>query len=286
MPLSATQKCVIINADDFGFSEGVSRGILRAHLQGVVTSTTVAANMPAAGPSLSLLRDAPRLGVGVHLNCTQGPPLSDLGRAMLAGPDGRMNFTAMGVIIACLWQPRLVKAIEAEFDAQIRWALDHGLKPTHLDSHRHSHAFCPIFKAAAGLARRYDIAFIRRHRERLPGAWPACPRKQRRVSAVLNIVGAINHRHGGPMAATSGTWGIAHTGQIDAAWLTQAAASVGAGVTEIMVHPGQGGGDLDASTTRLLDSRRIELEALCDASVARAFEEHGVRRINYGDLRQ
>ena len=75
MKLSANQKYVIVNADDFGFSMGISRGIIRAHLEGVCTSTTITANMPDAATAMELLKDAPELAVGVHLNISQGPPL-------------------------------------------------------------------------------------------------------------------------------------------------------------------------------------------------------------------
>lgn len=285
MPATLTEKCAIINADDFGFSEGISRGIVQAHLDGLVTSTTMAANMPAAAGCVGMLRDLPRLGVGLHLNCTQGPALSSRGKAELAGPDGTMNFTAAGIIRACIRHPALVGAVEAEFDAQIHWALEHGLKPTHVDTHRHSHAFYPIFKAICRLCGRYDIPLIRRHRERLPGSWPAAPAKQRRVSSVLSVLGWLNYRTRCDIFKTTGTWGVAHTGVIDADWLALVAARLPAGVTEIMVHPGLPSDDLDASATRLLASRQVELAGLCSASVRQAFVNNGVRLINYGDLR-
>ncbi|MCY2929480.1 MAG: ChbG/HpnK family deacetylase [Planctomycetota bacterium] len=177
----------IINADDFGFSPGVTEGILRAHREGVVTSTTVMANMPGAGEALGRLAEAPALGVGVHLNACQGEPLSPEGQA-LAQADGRMRRTATGLILACLARPRLLRAVEAEFDAQIRWLLDHGRRPTHLDSHRHVHAFSPIFARVVGLARRYDIRRIRWPQERLAGAgWPAAPWRQRREPETLEV---------------------------------------------------------------------------------------------------
>lgn len=285
MSATLTEKCAIINADDFGFSQGISLGIIQAHRQGLVTSTTVAVNMPAAADCLPMLREVPGLGVGVHLNCTQGPALSSAGRAELAGDDGTMNFTAIGIIAACIRRPGVVRAVEAEFDAQIRWALDRNLRPTHLDTHRHSHAFYPIFKALCRLCRRYDIPLVRRHRECLPGRWPAAPAKQRRVSKLLNVMGWLNARACGEVFGTTGTWGIAHTGVLDAKWLVLAAERLPVGVTEIMVHPGMPSDDLDASTTRLLASRQTELAGLCDESARQAFRDHGVRLIHYGNLR-
>ena len=276
------QKRLIVNADDYGFSDGVTAGILRAHREGVVTSTTVVANMPAAEEAMKRLADAPALGVGVHLNVSQGPPLSK-GGAALAGPDGLMNRRALGTIAECLCSRGVLDAFEAEFDAQIRWVLDHGLRPTHLDSHRHCHGFPPIFARVARLARRYHVRFVRWHRE-VPGAgWPAAPFRQRRNAVMLNCFAAVNALLGADLRTTRGTWGIAHTGFIDAGWLIRAARLVRPGVTEIMVHPGLARG-LDAAATRLLASREEELKAVCDPAIREAFARHGIELTHYGRL--
>src|SRR5512134_2504252 len=67
---------LIVNADDFGRTRGVSAGILRAHQEGIVTSTTAMMNMSGVAADLHLAQtEAPRLGLGVHLNFTAGRPL-------------------------------------------------------------------------------------------------------------------------------------------------------------------------------------------------------------------
>ena len=280
---SSVSKRVIVNADDFGFSSAVTEGIVRAHREGIVTSTTLAANMPTAAEAVGRLADLPDLGVGVHLNVSQGPPLSDAGRR-LAGEDGQMAHTATGVIRLAAFRPWLLSAIEAEFDAQIRWALDYGICPTHLDSHRHCHAFGPIFRRVVRLAKRYDIPFIRRHREVLGGdSWPPAPPKQRRTRRILNMLGRFQPLRASGLLATTGTWGVAHTGMIDAAWLIFAAGCVPAGVTEIMTHPGCPD-DAPTGASRLDQSRPKELAALCDPAVRRAFAAAAIELIHYGHL--
>jgi chitin disaccharide deacetylase len=276
-------KCVIVNADDFGFSVGVTEGIIRAHREGIVTSTTIAANMPAAEDALARLPEVPRLGIGVHLNASQGRPLSREGQS-LANDCGLMRWTTTALVTACGRRPRLLRAVEAEFDAQIRWVLDHGVRPTHLDSHRHAHAFTMIFPLVVKLARRYRIRFIRRHREVLPGAgWPGGPVGQRMTRWILNWLGMVNGWIAPQTMPTYGTWGVAHTGLIDSAWLVHAARSARPGVIEIMTHPGLAG-DLDARATRLLASREAELAALCDPHVREAFGRCGTELIHYGQL--
>ena len=277
-----TGKYVIINADDFGFSEAITAGIVQAHREGVLTSTTLAANMPAAEGAVARLAEIPDVGVGVHLNACQGPPLSDEGREYLAGPDGQMANTGDGLLKAAFFSRHVRNAIEAEFDAQIRWTLDHGVTPTHLDSHRHAHGLPAIFKRVIRLARRYDIAFVRRYREALPGPdWPRGEAKQRRIAKWLGRFGRLHSLSAKGRLLTTGTWGVAHTGSIDAAWLIRAAERLPEGVTEIMTHPGQAD-DLPDGQSRLGDARPGELAALCDPRVREAFDHAGVRRIHYG----
>lgn len=279
-----TEKYAILNADDFGFAEGVTEGILRAHREGVLTSTTLVANMSAAAAAVTRLAEAPGLGVGVHLNVSQGPPLSREGRS-LAGSDGNMNATAQQVILCATLRPWTIKHVLAEFAAQIEWTIEHGIRPTHLDSHRHAHALPMLFKGVRKLAKHYNIPFVRWHREALPGrGWPSAPGKQRRIAAVLNVFGRVNAFLGSDVRGTLGTWGVRHTGAISRELLTLMAERLPEGVTEIMTHPGLPAG-LDASATRLLQSRQEELAALCDPLVRETFEKNKVTRIHYGNLR-
>lgn len=284
MSQPGTDTRLIVNADDLGWSEGVTEGILQAHRHGIVTSSTLAANMPAAAQAITLSRNFPELGVGVHLNVCQGPALSPRGRAELAGPDGQMNHSGMGMIKRAFLRPRrMLPAIQDEFAAQIEFALSAGLKPTHLDSHRHVHAWPPIFRLVMVLAQRYDIAFVRRHRESLPADMPQAPAGQRRLSRILNFLGGRCHRLAPRLQPTLGTLGVAHTGAIDAAVLLAVIAALPEGVSELMVHPGLAR-DLQAGQTRLLASREAELRALCDQSVLAAISRHGVVLTHYGKL--
>ena len=84
---------LIVNADDFGFTEGVSRGILRGHHEGIVTSTSVMINFPAALDWVSRARqDAPDLGLGLHLVLTAGRPAAPHDRAGgLRGQSGKVG---------------------------------------------------------------------------------------------------------------------------------------------------------------------------------------------------
>ncbi|HNX26120.1 MAG TPA: ChbG/HpnK family deacetylase [Phycisphaerae bacterium] len=282
----AKEKAVIVNADDFGLSEGISEGILRAATEGILTSTTIQANQPLCEKCLRFLKSAPtHLGVGVHLTINGGRPLSIAGQA-LADENGKLSLTASQTFLTLFKKPSLLAAAEAEFEAQITWALDHGIKPTHLDSHRHSHAYPPLFKRVVRLAKKYNIPFIRQYGEKFIGeGWPGYDPRNLKAHRILNFFGWYVAHRWPSMRGTIGTWGVLQTGRMSAEWLVRAAqaATQVDGVVEIMTHPGLTY-DLTPQITRMRDSRREELDALTNPAVKEAFHQCGIKLINYRDL--
>jgi predicted glycoside hydrolase/deacetylase ChbG (UPF0249 family) len=73
-------KYLIVNADDFGLTPGVCQGILKAHKEGIVTSTTILINSPHLDLALNLLTETPKLDLGLHLNITWGKPVLPLSK--------------------------------------------------------------------------------------------------------------------------------------------------------------------------------------------------------------
>ena len=129
---------MIVNADDFGYSRAINYGIADAHVNGIVTSTTLMANMPAVEHAISLAKQMPELGVGVHLTMTCGRPLLTEGIESLTDSDG--NFYSLKVyetIKSDLDKEELYR----EWKAQIQKLLNMGVTLTHIDSHHHVHSF-------------------------------------------------------------------------------------------------------------------------------------------------
>lgn len=152
-------KRLIINADDYGRTAGVSAGIRKAHLEGVVTSTTCMMNLPATPRHLDLaLKSCPNLGMGVHLNLTFGGPLNPASQvSSLVDAEGRFN--GLNGFIERLSGARL-EEIRLEWTAQIeRFISTTGRHPTHLDSHHHTSYYTPgLFGLMLELAQRYQCA--------------------------------------------------------------------------------------------------------------------------------
>jgi chitin disaccharide deacetylase len=149
---------LIVNADDWGLTRGVSEGILAAHRHGIVTSTTVLTTAALDTELAARLRDS-GLGVGLHVNLTLGTPLTR-GKSLT---DGHGRFVRDARQAAA----RTTAAdVRAEVDAQVaKFVKTFRRAPTHLDSHHHVGLHPPVrevvLEAARGLGvpvRSQDVA--------------------------------------------------------------------------------------------------------------------------------
>jgi len=149
---------LIINADDYGRTPDVSRGIRHAHLHGLVTSSTAMMNMPPAAQQVKIaLKETPNLGLGVHLVLTSGKPLLPAAKIpSLVTPEGRFPKVDDFVSLA---KALNLEEVKAEWRAQVEaFIAAAGKEPTHLDSHHHSSYFTPgLFRSMLELAREYDV---------------------------------------------------------------------------------------------------------------------------------
>ena len=137
----AGARLLIVNADDFGQSAGVNRGVVRAHEEGIVTAATVMVRWPAAEDAAADVRSRPGLDVGLHL---------DLGEWYYVDGDWRARYEVVDTVDAA--------AVEAEVGAQLdafRRLFDRD--PTHLDSHQHVHRHEPVRSALRRAGERLGV---------------------------------------------------------------------------------------------------------------------------------
>ncbi len=151
-------KRLIVNADDFGRAPGVIQGILDAHLNGIVTSTTIMINFDTALAGLErAMAEAPDLGVGLHLNLTSGKPVSspEHVRTLIDDHDRFYPPGAWAARFEAFDPDQVQREIEAQMDRFIALA---GHPPDHLDAHHHSTYFHPAgLRTMLDLAGRYHI---------------------------------------------------------------------------------------------------------------------------------
>ena len=244
-------KRLIVNADDFGFTRDVNEGIVHARRNGILTSTTLMATGPAFDHAVALARETPQLDIGVHLVLVGAPGFpATLKRLTAAVALGRIR-------------------IYDQLARQVQKILDAGLQPTHLDTHKHTHMLPPVLDAVARIARQFRIPWVRR---------PIPLRIPFLVSALQNKLARYGCR------TTDHFAGFEITGGYDTPGLAAVIRNLPDGLTEFMCHPGFCGDELRAASTRLKDSRRIELEALTSPEARRAIDESAVTLVRYRDL--
>jgi predicted glycoside hydrolase/deacetylase ChbG (UPF0249 family) len=160
---------LVVNADDFGFTRDVNRGIVEAHQHGILTATTLMATGAAFDDAIALARENPTLDIGCHL--------------VLVGAE---PFPAT---VAQLARAVALKRVHVydELRRQIARIADAGLNPTHLDTHKHTHLLPTVLDAVARLSEEFRIPWVRR-----PFDFPLQPGgisvAKRAVSRALGVV--------------------------------------------------------------------------------------------------
>ena len=284
---------LIVNADDFGITRGVNRGIIRSHREGIVSSATIMAAGDAFEDAVESARANPGLGVGVHIVLTGGravAPREDI--ASLAGRDGQLPASLSKLLSK--WHAGLIRRqhIENEMSAQIAKVVDAGIKPTHLDTHKHAHCHPWIMKALASVAKKFGIARVRMPFEDFGSFFPATaakarPSVSRRLFIPASRVGypafraALRRNH---LHAPAHFFGFVATGRLDLDALLHILHNLPEGSSELVCHPGLCDADLKFQPTRLLEHREAELAALTDPLARKAIVSQDVRLINYADL--
>lgn len=144
---------LIINADDFGYSPAINYGIVAAFSDGILTSTTLMANMPGFNHAIALSRTYPKLGIGAHLNLTCGAPILQKRYSSIVHNGLFLSLDQLKQNLAKIDLEDVYK----EWDAQIATIYDHGIELTHLDSHHYVHAFGELYKVIELLAEKYAL---------------------------------------------------------------------------------------------------------------------------------
>jgi predicted glycoside hydrolase/deacetylase ChbG (UPF0249 family) len=167
-PERAALPLTVIVADDFGLDAPTTAGILRAFDEGLISATSLLANMPGFDEAVAAAHERRLTGaVGVHLNLSEGTSLTAPIRRCprLAHSDGTFRWTHHLVLKL---ERDEVDAVGTEWRAQIQRIVEAGIRPAHLDSHHHTHTSWPFGTIAMALAREFDIPTIRLSRTFAP----------------------------------------------------------------------------------------------------------------------
>lgn len=275
-------KQLIVNADDYGRTPGVTQGILRAHRRGIVTSTTMMMNMPYASEALNLAKEHPRLGVGVHLVFTSHyPVLPPEEVPSLVRGDGAFYQ-------ADELQGRLVEVsldqLHAELLAQVELFLSTEQRPTHLDCHHGVYLYPPFFAVHVELAREFGLPM----RVPLPSPEEFAAQEIPAIAAdlspdTLRQIGTEDWRlvrEAGVLHPDHFVGGFFGAEALTLERLVRILEELPPGITEMMTHPGLADEQLLRESSYAAERER-ELELLCHPLVREKVTELGIELVNF-----
>jgi predicted glycoside hydrolase/deacetylase ChbG (UPF0249 family) len=274
------ERLLIVNADDYGLTEKVSRAIIKAHRSGIVTSTSVLALSPGFDRSVGWLREAPRLGTGAHLAAVgEDPPLlSSAEIPTLVDKKGRLRLS---------WKQFLPRAVAGrvdpddlrrEFAAQIERMQAAGLAIDHFDTHQNLHLWPMVRDVVMDLGEVYGIKTIR------------ITRSSSHSPVGLTVRG-LAHRlerrcRSRGWAFTRASTGLDEAGNLDLPSMIKALhrlAATRAPSAELATHPGEPN-DPDRQRYRWNYSWDAEFAALTSGTVRHAVKEYGFTLGTFADL--
>lgn len=279
------RRVLVVTGDDFGLTPGVNEGIVQAHERGILTHASLMATGGAFAEAVRLAGRTPSLSVGVHLMLVDGRTcLPARLIPSLVCPDGRFRPTPGAMARDWVLGRVSAREVELEWRAQIERVIGAGIRPSHLDSHKHAHMWPPLFEVAVRLAAEYSVPAVRVAAERpavrlLLEAWRD-PRARRQ--AALNLLMAPlawadvrKLPRGNPTPPRF--VGLVYTGLVTPDRLARALRRLPAGGGELMTHPGFVDEALASVRTRLRAERERELTLLCAAETRELIEREGIQ---------
>jgi len=292
---------LIVNADDFGLTAGINRGIAEAQQRGIVTSATLMANSrafdEAAGLARSLAGGNPHFSVGCHVVLLDGEPVlpaERVGSLLQPGAQNGSHFRVKlnNFVVASFRGKLQSDEIEAEATAQIQRLQAAGVEPSHFDTHKHAHMFPAVLRPLLRAARTRNVPAVRNP---FGQVWPlplgdVLRRRQLwKRFAQLNVLRnfAAKFRteveaHG--LRTTDGSVAVIATGSLDLKLFAKIVDNIPEGTWEFVCHPGYNDADLDGIRTRLRQSRVQELGLLTSPEAKDILRQRGVELISYWEL--
>jgi hopanoid biosynthesis associated protein HpnK len=275
---------LILNADDFGRSTGINHAVIRAHRQGLLTSTSLMVTGQAAAEATDLARQTPTLAVGLHLVLADGRPASPAAAIPhLVDPEGGFpdNPAAAGWHYFRSREAR--KELAGELRAQFELFASSGLPLSHVDGHCHLHMHPAVFPLVVSLARKYGAGGIRVVRD----AWrlgldPGDPHFLTRVGWTLCFAllarWCRRRLRSSPLPYVSRVCGLLRTGRMSEDYVARLLHNLDVPTAEIYFHPAESGEHLRWG------ANMGDLETLLSVRLARIIEEQGIRLASYPEL--
>jgi len=274
---------LIINADDFGFSDGVNAAIIKAHEEGILTSTSLMVSGDAAQEAIALSRNYPNLAVGLHLVLVCGKsvlPPSQVPHLVDSQGNFPNNPTQAG--LSYQFNQATRAELRLEISAQLEKFRNSGLNLAHVDGHLHLHVHPVILNILTEFAAEFKIKFIRLPSEELSKNLKIDQRNLF-TKIIWSIVFGQLRRYGEGLLKAHNikfadrVYGLLQTGDMSEKYLLDLIPQIEAELVEIYSHPALVNTDIN-------HGGEVELAALLSQQVRKLLTVRGVELSNYSRL--
>ena len=272
-------KYVVINGDDFGYSNSVNEAIITAHQQGILTSTSLMVTAEQTESAVKLAQQNPHLGVGLHLVLCCGKsalPPSQIPHLV----DQNGYFDDNPAIAGLKYQ--LIAAARKELTQEIKAQLElfraTGLPLSHVDGHLHLHTHPLVLKILAELAEEFAIKFIRLPNEELNFTLNI-DRSNLFRKTTYRLIFKLLQINGKKLfsqykiKSLARVYGLLQTGKIDETYLLNLIPQITTDNLEIYSHP------------RSINQDE-EFQGLCSAKVRNKLLSEGFQLLNYRQIEE
>ena len=278
---------LIVNADDFGLHAAVNRGILTAHTEGIVSSTSLMAGGAAFDDAVRIAKQCPQLGVGVHLTLVGASPLLPVAEVSSLLDEAGDFYGSYPLFIKRFLRGKIRLAeVERELAAQIDRIRMAGIQPSHLDSHQHLHVLPGIGGLVLDLARRFSIRAIRIPAEPVAfiGATPATVGRLVGRGGLTMLANLFRqHAAAAGIRTSDHFFGMLAGGQLTEPAILAILRRLPPGDSELMTHPGFADESL-ADAFRWDYQWDAERQALTAPAVRALLAERQIRLISFREL--
>ncbi|NQU99215.1 MAG: ChbG/HpnK family deacetylase [Parcubacteria group bacterium] len=280
------QKRLIVSADDFGLDESINRGVIESFKNGIVTNTSILACGKAFGEAAELAKGYKELGVGIHLAINEETPTLPKDRIRSLIDEKTGSFLNYPIFLKRFLARKIcLNEIYSEFESQIEKFVKKGLKPTHIDGHKHVHLIPRVFEILLELSKKFNIRGVRLSRVR-PTRVLAGKKNLRALSVLgLSTIAYLQSRkiRRYNMYAPDYCYGLVESGHLDEHRLMNMLNYIAVGTQELICHPGFATDEL-ANKYKWNYQWEKELEALTSSEIKLNIDRLGIRLIRYDEI--
>lgn len=279
---------LIINGDDFGYSEAVNRAIIQAHREGVLTSASLMVNEHAAAQAVELAKANPNLAVGLHLVLVLGRaalPHSELPH--ITDAEGNFTNSSFQAGLNYYFSAAARRELRREMRAQFERFAATGLRFSHVDGHTHLHQHPVIFDELIKLCEEFGVRRVRVVKGEMRLSL-SLDRRHLPIKLVWGVVFNLLGRWCEKRLAGRGfvqprkVYGLLQTGDLNEEYLLALIERMEAEPSEIYAHPLAF--DAGESEKQQNPGGGRELQAMLSNRVGQAIEESGFRLATYESL--